>query len=324
MALLTIALLLAPFAVAQDAGNERELKAAMQRVKELLRKAEELHERGSHEDARELRNKAEELKAKINAAQKKSKKWKSKSRSKQKGGHDLHRVMNDLEAGMRALRRLGGHKELLAHLERVAANLHEKMAKGRRERKHDDGKRGGAKQREVAKQQLELMRAAMGALMKRDKRDSAELMEHAIHAMELRLEGRRDEKATGIIRRAPKAGAMFELLMISSEILADMGKRDLAHAVAKLAKQYRKREGDKAHKGRVERLFDFIRDRDRKQRERKGRAHNELDRRGRGGEHRERNHGEHLERIMERVERLEKRFDDIAGLLERLLKQRDR
>jgi hypothetical protein len=146
------------------------------------------------------------------------------------------------------------------------------------------------------------MRAAMGALMKRDRKDSAQLMEHAIHAMELRLEGRRDEEAQNIIRRAPKTGGMVELLMMSSEILADMGKRELAHAVAKLGKQYRKRW----------------------EHERKGREHKELDRRGRGGERRERDGREHVERVMERVERLEKRLDDIAGLLEKLLKQRDR
>ena len=151
IALLTIALLLAPFAVAEDDGNEREIKAAMQRVKEMLREAEKLQERGSHEDARELRNKAEEMQAKINAAKKK---WK-KSRNKKKGGDDLHRALNDLEAGMRALKRLGGHKELLSDLKRVAANLHERIAKGQH------GKRGGGKEREIAKHQLELMRAAM-------------------------------------------------------------------------------------------------------------------------------------------------------------------
>ena len=295
-ALLTVlgALLLIPFAYAGDDEQEREIKAAQKRVKEMRQKAEELEKRGSHEDARELRAEAEKLQGRISAAKAR---WKSgRKEKKAKKGDDLHRIMNDLEAGMRGLRKLGGHKELLAHLKRVAVNLSEEMAQ--RKRKH----RGANKEVEAAKHHLELMRYSMRAFLKYKKRDAAELMEHAIHAQELRLKGRRDEKAVKVYRTAPKTGAMVELLGAASELLADMGKKDTAHAVAKLRKQYKIRW----------------------EREQKGRGGERERGRERERKHREEDRGAHMERVMERVEKLEKRLDEIAGLLERMLKERDR
>lgn len=231
-----IALATAPEAMAQD-EIEEELRAVEQQIDTLRREAEELHEAGQHEKAAALRHRAEDLHAKIEQIRA------HQERKKAEGRGELEEILHGLECGMVALEKLGRREELKM-LERVADDVRREMA-GRRKEKR------ARSEKEIGLQQIEVMRLAMKAVLEADRKDTAEILEHAIHARELALEGRRDEKAMKIRESAPELGIQVEILFYAADLWDEFGHEGKAARVRELAGQFRmkleRRKGDLDH-----------------------------------------------------------------------------
>ena len=123
----------------------------------------------------------------------------------------------------------------------VVEQLAEKMAASRRPRVSERERRGDS-ERQAAQRQIEIMRYALHALAEAEKKDAADLLELAIHARELMLEGRRDEEAARIREGAPSRGAQIEILALAEKILKELGQEERAVAVGRLAEEMKGRE----------------------------------------------------------------------------------
>jgi len=113
---------------------------------------------------------------------------------------------------------------------------------GRQQEPAVDRPERAGRERDVVRNQLEVMRYALHALAEAEKPDAADLLERAIHSRELALEGRRDEEAVRIRAGAPSRGAQIELLTIAEKILRELDQIERATAVGRLADQMRSRE----------------------------------------------------------------------------------
>ncbi len=279
---------------AEEDENLRELKQAERQIKELNAHAAELEADGQHDKAAEYRAKAKKLYGRIKRAQKRMKKERAK---KHKRGGDLINTLEGLEHGIVALRKLG-KKEEAAHLQEIAAGVRRRINGGNKK------KRGG-NERELAKHHVETLRLAMHAFQEAEKREWAEQIEHAIHARELGLEGRRDEEAIHMRKTAPSDGHLAELLHVAAKYYSEWGHPDRAERVAKLSAWFGHRWNDqKAGKKKRERAG--RRERDREQGERR---HRERDRRG---------PDDRMQAAMERIERLEERMNKVIDMLEKM------
>ena len=107
---------------------------------------------------------------------------------------------------------------------------------------------------------------------------------------------------------------MTELLTLASRILRERGKSDWADQTAKLAYQYKERWERERKRGG---------DRDAR-REREPRHERERRHDGERREQDRRGASEHIERVMERVEKLEKRLSALTELMEKMLEERRR
>lgn len=234
--LLAIVALPAVSAWAEEGQAEQEVRAVKQRIEALLREAEELQEAGRTEAAEEVRSRARQLKGRLaeylarrareqdaQAREKKVRAKKAKARKPKKREDDPRRILAGLEQGIRALRALGGHQEAVAHLQRIAkdlrAGLEEKGKAGERKRKTEV---------EMSRRHLELLHMAHEVLRGARRGDAADIVEHAVHAQELRMAGRRDEEARRVYESAPGPEDVHHALELAAEILADQGKKDRA------------------------------------------------------------------------------------------------
>jgi len=98
----------------------------------------------------------------------------------------------------------------------------------RKFQEQQERRRKGGREREMAKKRLEILRLAMKAMLEAERREAAERIEHAIHALELALEGRTDAKAKRIRETAPKAGQLAELLHLAARIWDGFGHEEKA------------------------------------------------------------------------------------------------
>ncbi|MEE9129406.1 MAG: hypothetical protein V3T84_05265 [Phycisphaerales bacterium] len=287
--------------LAQDEGARRELEAAKQRIDAMMRKAEELQELGRLDAAEKVRQRAEQLGERI------ERQLDRRRHARSEETEHLHNVLDGLERGMMALRELGRHEELEA-LERVAHDVRREL-EGRRDRPQRERQRAhrSENEREVAQHQLEIMRMAMPALREGERRDAADLLEHAIHARELGLEGRRDDEAQHIRETAPNRGQLSEILGLASRLWAGFGHEERAHAVGELAEQMRAR----VHRERDEHAQ---REQDRPRRE----ARERRDERDRPAARERREQPDRYQAAMERIERLEVHMKRLAQAMERL------
>jgi len=228
VAIFCFALMVGQSADAQD-ELERELQAQAleKKVQRLLERAEELHHADQREEAEELRHKAEDLRAKIEDARDRQ------EREQDKGRSELEEVLHGLEYGMVALKKLGRHEELRM-LERVAYDVREEIAGRRKEER-------GRSEKEIGLHQIEVMRLAMKALLEAERKDAAEIVEQAIHARELAMEGRRDEKAMEIRKNAPDLGIQVEILMHAADLWDEFGHERKAATIRELAGQFREK-----------------------------------------------------------------------------------
>ncbi|MFQ5503424.1 MAG: hypothetical protein ACE5F1_01350 [Planctomycetota bacterium] len=251
---------------------ERKIEAAKKKIHALLEKAEDLQERGSHEDAREVRQKAEQIEEKIHAyLRKRGADRGDRGREADEG----RKILEALEHGIWALKRIGRKREL-EQLQEVAAMVREKLHRGRKSdgRRERDDRRGSerrgserrrAERRERGEHRLEILRLAFETLMKAEKVDAADSLEHAIHALELTMEKRRDEKALQIRETAPGPRKQAEFLGLAARILRDWHQQRESRAVAELAEQL---AGER--RGRRERDRASERDSERRRKERRG------------------------------------------------------
>lgn len=307
---LMVALVPVTTAFAQDEGARRELEAARERIHEMLREAEELQEAGRLDAAERVRDRANQF------AERVERQLERHQRARSDEAEHLQNVLEGLEQGMAALRELGRHEELEA-LERVVHDVRREL-QGRRDRPQRERQRAhrSANEREVAQHQLEIMRMAMPALREGERRDAAELLEHAIHARELALDGRRDDEAQHIRETAPNRGQLSEILGLASRLWAEFGHEERAHAVGELAEQLRARN----HRERDERAQ---RERDRPRRE----ARDRREERDRPAARERRDQPDRYQAAMERIERLEVQVKRLAAAMDRLqdqLHERDR
>jgi len=117
-----------------------------------------------------------------------------------------------------------------------------------------DRERGESPERNELRMQIEVLRTALHAFREAEQPEAVELIERAIHAREVTLEGRRDDEARAIRERTPDRGRLVELLKHAAGIWRDLGKPDSAKAVAQLAERMdRPREGDRPRGPDVER-----------------------------------------------------------------------
>ena len=302
--LLMVALVPVTTALAQDEGARRELEAARERIHAMLREAEELQEAGRVDAAERVRQRAQQLGARIEGQ------LDRRRHAQVEEAEHLHNVLEGLERGMVALRELGRHEELAA-LERVAHDVRQEL-QGRRDRPQRERQRAhrSENEREVAQHQLEIMRMAMPALREGERKDAAELLERAIYARELALEGRRDDEARRIRETAPNRGQQAEILGLASRLWAEFGHEERARAVGELAEQMRAR----VHRERDDRAQ---RDQDRPRREARDRRAD----RDRPEARERRDQPDRYQAAMERIERLEVHMKRLAEAMERLQDQ---
>ena len=211
---------------------------------------------------------------------------------------------------MAVLRELDRYEEFEA-LERVAHDVRREL-QGRRDRPQRERPRAhrSENEREVAQHQLEIMRMAMPALREGERRDAAGLLEHAIHARELALEGRRDDEAQHIRATAPNRGQLSEVLGLASRLWSEFGHEERAHAVGELAEQMRAR----VHRERDDRAE---REQDRPHREIRERRED----RDRPEARERREQTDRYQAALERIERLEVHMRRLAEAMERLQDQ---
>jgi hypothetical protein len=252
-------------AVAGGDGDEREIEQAEKKVRALLREAEELQEAGRGEEADRLRRKAEELRAAIERGLEHRRR-----KQEQAGQGEAKEILEGLERGIHALRRLKRHEE--------AERLMEIAGQVKRELAH---RARAAQENEVAQWQIKVLRFGVEALVKAERHDGADLLERALHAKKLTLEGRRDEEAMQIRRRAPGPEDQAELLRVAADLLAEWGQKDRAFAVDKLAKQLLE---ERRHRAEPERA-------------------------------------EHVERVMHEIERLHQRVEHLEQVIAELREQ---
>ena len=151
--------------------------------------------------------------------------------AQQRGGEPapdrLREVLDGLERGMAALEELG-RRDALEHLQRIADDVRQELGSHRRH--HRD-----RSERALIENQLETLRLAIPALREGGRLDSAELVEHAIRAREMMLEGRRDLESRMFRNRAPDRGQIVELLALSEALYREFGMVERARQIDRLA-----------------------------------------------------------------------------------------
>lgn len=287
----------------QDEDAQRELEGARQRIHAMMREAEELQEAGRLDAAEKMRQNAHEMATRIEEHLNRQR------HAQAEDAEHLHGVLEGLERGMVALRELGRHEELGA-LERVAHEVRREL-EGRRERtQHQRTRaRGEGNEREMARHQLEILRMAMPALREGERKDAADLLERAIHARELALEGIRNEKAQQVRKSAPNRAQLAEILGLSSRLWREFGHKERAQAVGKLAEQM---------SARIHRERDDHAQREQERPRREARDRREDRDRPEARERRERERPDRYQAAMERIERLEAQIKRLGAGLERL------
>ena len=135
----------------------------------------------------------------------------------------------------------------------------DRPAAERRERQRPErGERPGS-EREFLRHRIEVLRLAMHALREAERGDAVELVERAIRAAEVTLEGRRDDEAHAIREHAPPPPELAEVLGMAADLWRKFDKPDKAEEVARLAaalraprERERERDGNRAERGERE------------------------------------------------------------------------
>ncbi len=125
----------------------------------------------------------------------------------------------------RAIAELWPQRERERGGERERERGRERERRGERDRPDDTGNR------------IEIMRMALRALLEADRRDAADLLERAEHALKMDAQRRRDDESMTIRNNAPSVGQQIELLQLASRLWREFGHPDRADTVGELAEQ---------------------------------------------------------------------------------------
>ena len=208
---------------------------------------------------------------------------------------NLEAILDGLERGMVALEQLDREREL-EMLRRVADEVRREMRGNRERARRRDNEERPRRERSQGRRgerdrpdgnignRIEIMRLALPALLEADRRDAADLLERAIHALEMDVHRRRDDESVMIRKNAPSVGNQIELLRLASGLWREFGHEERAVMVAELAEQLaaqsqRRRRPDERRRG--------LRDEDRRR----------------------------IEEIQEQIERLERAMQDMQRRL---------
>ncbi len=156
------------------------------------------------------------------------------------------RILRGLHQGIESLEALGGHPRTLANLKEIAAGLRHRLedTQAAARKKQDRGR----SERQVAEQQLELLLFGHRVLVEAKGGDCSGVLEHAAHALKLRLKGRRDDEAREVYETAPKGSLVARCLRHAAEILADKGEKKQAGWLEALATTWNREHGRKAER----------------------------------------------------------------------------
>lgn len=201
------------------------------------------------QDVEELRHEVEELRLKVEAlleqheARPPAPLPEARPERRARTDAEYEGLIERLELGMSALRELGKVNEF----ERVMAIANDVRAERQAARESGDERRGepGAeREREeseevrTVRRRLDVMRLAVEAFLEAGDERAAQRVELAMHARELALEGRRDEKAQRIRESAPDRGALAELLAAAAELHRGWGHPDRAGMLLELSRVF--------------------------------------------------------------------------------------
>jgi hypothetical protein len=209
---------------ARDKGRESDWAAAIEKVHHLLREAEEWMEEGRIDQARELMKQARALKEKLGREL-------NGKRGKVFDRDPLKKILTGLDHGVASLKALNMHDEA-KRLAEISAGVKQRLTHAERK------KEKGHSEREVAIHQLEVLGLAKHAFREAEKGDCLERIEHAMHARELALKGRRDAEARKIQKSAPGREEVAKLLFLAGRIWREYKNADKAEYCEALAKKY--------------------------------------------------------------------------------------
>ncbi len=203
--------------LAQDTPARQEIREGQRLLELKVKEAEELKARGRVDAADAVMKEAQALKARIAAARE------AVAAREKKGGEpdSLISILDGLERGMGALKQLGRQEELKM-LGRVADEVRARLSGGPRDR------------RQVLTERLELMQLALSALQKADRKE-VEIISGAIGAIEIKLEGRNDERAHAILENEPQLAHQVECLRLAARLLQQSGNPDHARKIQSLS-----------------------------------------------------------------------------------------
>jgi hypothetical protein len=173
-------------ALALAVPDDREIAAAKEKLQALLDEAALLEQAGRRDEAARVRDEAAALKRKI-----------------EQGGKERDdpraQALHDIEKAIKALDKAG--------YEGMASEL-----RGMADRLRGDIKGARGQEGDFWRSNIETLRIAMKGLAEAERHDAADMVERAIHARELMLEGKPD-RAERAMREAPDDGALAELLL---------------------------------------------------------------------------------------------------------------
>lgn len=152
--------------------------------------------------------------------------------------HELEQVLEGLEHGIHALERLDRpHEREQLHriAEEVRRQLHRREQHGDPDR--DRHRPMDERQRQRAHQQLEVAHLALQSFRDARQHDRADLMERAIHARMLEIEGRDDPQARHMREQAPDREQLLRLVSEAAEMRQGKGQRHEAELLRRLLRE---------------------------------------------------------------------------------------
>ncbi len=126
----------------------------------------------------------------------------------------------------------------------------DRPAAERRERERPERQRRERGEREFLRHQVDVLRTAMHALREAERGDAVELVERAIRAREVMLEGRRDDEAHQIREHAPPPRGLAEILGMAVDLWREFDQPEKAEQVARLAEMLRASRDREPGRGR--------------------------------------------------------------------------
>jgi hypothetical protein len=145
----------------------------------------------------------------------------------------LTEILEGLEHGLVALERLERHEEH-EMLQRVANDVRRAIE---RHKKRAEAGMGGRAERQIVANQIDTLRLALPALREAERREAVIMVERAIRAREVMLEGRRDQEARQIRQQAPDRQRLVKLLALAEGIYRKLGMEERAAELSRLTEE---------------------------------------------------------------------------------------